>query len=147
MDETLKKIDQIKGRTGVNYSVAKEALEKCGGDVLDAIIYLENQAYSSDKRTKEHGKDLWHGFQEVVQKGKETKIRVLKEGKQVAEVPAAAGVLGLVGAFAIPGLAALGAVGSVAALMNKYSLEIKKDDDLVHCQDKEDKENDVDNLD
>ncbi|MEL7564932.1 MAG: DUF4342 domain-containing protein [Dehalobacterium sp.] len=144
MDETLKKIDQIRNRTGVSYSTAKEALEKCGGDVLDAIIYLENQDNSSERRTMEHGKDFWHGFQEVVQKGKDTKIRVMKEGKQVAEVPAAAGVLGLVGAFAIPGLAAIGAVGSVAALLNKYSLEIKKEDDLAGYKDSE---NDIDNLD
>jgi len=144
MDETLKKIDQIKNRTGVSYSTAKEALEKCGGDVLDAIIYLENQHAAPEKPDGEYGKDIWHGLQEVVQKGKDTKIRVMKEGKQVAEVPAAAGVLGLVGAIAIPGLAAIGAVGSVAALLNKYSLEVKKDDDLASF---DDNKNDIDNLD
>ena len=45
-------------------------------------------------------------------------------------MPAAAGVLGLVGALAVPGLAVIGAVGSVAALMNKYSLEIKNEENM-----------------
>lgn len=131
MDDLLKKIDQIKNRTGVSYGTAKDALDKCGGDVLDAIIFLENQHHAPEKQAMEHGKELWHGLQEVIQKGKDTKIRVLKEGKKVAEVPAAVGVLGIVGAFASPGLAALGAVGSVAALLNKYSLEVRKDEDLT----------------
>lgn len=144
MDDTLKKIDQIRNRTDVSYAVAKEALDKCGGNVLDAIIYLENRQSSVERQAMEQGKNLWHGLQEVVQKGKETKIRVLKEGKQVAEVPAAAGVIGLVGALAIPGFAALGAVGSVAALMNKYSLEVKREDDLDTSKDNQ---NDIDNLD
>lgn len=131
MDEILKKIDQIKNRTGVSYGTAKEALDKCGGDVLEAIIFLENQHHTSGKQTMDHGKEIWHGLQEVVQKGKDTKIRVMKDGKKVAEVPATVGVLGIVGTFASPGLAALGAVGSVAALLNKYSLEVRKDDDLT----------------
>jgi hypothetical protein len=103
MDEILKKIDQIKSRTGVNYATAKDALDKCGGDVLDAIIYLENQYDPSERKASGQKHELWHGLQEIVQKGRETKIRVLKDGKQVAEVPAAAGVLGLVGALAVPG--------------------------------------------
>ena len=140
MDEILKKIDQIKSRTGVNYATAKDALDKCGGDVLDAIIYLENQYDPSERKASGQKHELWHGLQEIVQKGRETKIRVLKDGKQVAEVPAAAGVLGLVGALAVPGLAVIGAVGSVAALMNKYSLEIKNEENMSQ----QDEENDVD---
>jgi len=111
--------------------VAKDTLEKFGGDVLDAIIYLENHYQASgSKEPMDEGKDLWASLQEIVHKGRETKIRVLRDGKQVAEVPAAAGVLGLVGVLAVPGLAAIGAVGSVTALMNKYSLEIKKEENL-----------------
>ncbi|ATW27329.1 DUF4342 domain-containing protein [Candidatus Formimonas warabiya] len=142
MDDTLKKIDQIKDRTGVSYGMAKEALEKSEGSVIDAIIYLEKQANSPEKKAMEQGKDLWHGLQGAIEKGKDAKIRVLKEGKPVAEVPAAAGVLGLVGALAIPGVAVVGAVGSVVALMNKYSLEVKRNDDPDQDPDRE---NDVDN--
>ena len=38
---TLEKIDQVVERTGVTYEEARAALEEVGGDVLEAIIYLE----------------------------------------------------------------------------------------------------------
>ena len=39
---TLEKVDEIRRRTGVSYKIAKEALELNGGDVLEALIYIEN---------------------------------------------------------------------------------------------------------
>ena len=44
---SLENVDQVIERTGVSYSKAKEALQYSNGDVLEAIIYLENQ--ESDK--------------------------------------------------------------------------------------------------
>ena len=41
---TLEKIDQIVERTGVSYAQAKEALEKAEGDVVEAIIYIEQSS-------------------------------------------------------------------------------------------------------
>ena len=38
---TLEKIDIIRERTGANYSIAKEALELSEGNVVDALIYIE----------------------------------------------------------------------------------------------------------
>ena len=43
MEISLEKVDQVKERTGSTYKEAKEALEICGGDVLEAIIYIEGQ--------------------------------------------------------------------------------------------------------
>ena len=40
--ENLEKVEKIREKTGVSYEDAKRALEACGYDVLDAIIYLEN---------------------------------------------------------------------------------------------------------
>lgn len=37
---TLEKVDMIRERTGVSYEKAKEALEVCEGDVLEALIYI-----------------------------------------------------------------------------------------------------------
>ena len=39
----LERVEKIREKTGVTYEEAKEALEAAGGDVLDAIVYLENQ--------------------------------------------------------------------------------------------------------
>lgn len=41
--ELLEKVEKIREKTGVSYEEAKQALEACGGDVLDALVYLENQ--------------------------------------------------------------------------------------------------------
>ena len=41
MEITLEKIELVKDRTGVSYKEAKEALEFANGNVVDAIIYVE----------------------------------------------------------------------------------------------------------
>ena len=41
--ELLEKVEKIREKTGVSYEEAKAALEVCGEDVLDALVYLENQ--------------------------------------------------------------------------------------------------------
>jgi hypothetical protein len=42
-NDTLQKIDEILRRTNTDYSTAKEALDAAKGDVLEAIILIENQ--------------------------------------------------------------------------------------------------------
>ena len=41
--ELLEKVEKIREKAGVSYEEAKAALEACGEDVLDALVYLENQ--------------------------------------------------------------------------------------------------------
>lgn len=40
--EKLEKVELVREKTGVDYQDAKDALEACDYDVLDAIIWLEN---------------------------------------------------------------------------------------------------------
>jgi len=42
MDE-LEKVEKLREKTNVSYTEAKEALDNSGGDLLDALIYLEKQ--------------------------------------------------------------------------------------------------------
>lgn len=44
---TLEKVDLVKDRTGVSYTEAKEALEASEGNVVDALVFIENK-----KKTK-----------------------------------------------------------------------------------------------
>ena len=41
MEITLEKIELVRDRTGVTYKEAKEALEAANGNVVDAIIAIE----------------------------------------------------------------------------------------------------------
>ena len=47
---TLEQVDVVRERCNVSYAQAKEALEACNGDVLEAIIYIEqNQKKENEK--------------------------------------------------------------------------------------------------
>ncbi len=48
---TMEQIDELRKRKDVSYEEAKEALEYCNGDILEAIIYIERKGstYSEDK--------------------------------------------------------------------------------------------------
>jgi len=39
----LEKVEKLREKANVSFAEAKEALDKSGGDILDALIYLENQ--------------------------------------------------------------------------------------------------------
>lgn len=41
--ELFEKVEKIREKTGVSYEDAKAALEASGGDMLDAVVLLENQ--------------------------------------------------------------------------------------------------------
>ena len=43
MTVSLEKVDQVIERTQVSYERAKEALEKCNGDVVVAIVLIEKE--------------------------------------------------------------------------------------------------------
>ena len=40
---TFENVEKLRERANVTYEEAKQALDACGGDLLDAIIYLENR--------------------------------------------------------------------------------------------------------
>ena len=46
MDE-LEKVEKLRERSNVTYTEAKEALDYAGGDLLEALIYLEKQGRAS----------------------------------------------------------------------------------------------------
>ena len=43
MDITLEQVEKVRSCTGASYEEAKAALEAAGGNVLDAVILLEQQ--------------------------------------------------------------------------------------------------------
>lgn len=43
MSISIEQIDLLRKRANVGYKEAKEALEKCNGDIVEALSYLEEQ--------------------------------------------------------------------------------------------------------
>ena len=126
MEITLEKIELVKDRTGVSYKEAKEALEFAGGNVVDAIIYIEenidNEYSGKDKKTVDKAVAA---VKEAVRKGNVTRIKVYHGEDIILNLPV---TFGAVGAVLFP----WGAVASaVAAALTKCRIELVKEDGTI----------------
>jgi len=135
MSNELGKIDVIRERTGATYREAKQALEEAGGDVVQALINLEEGAkdcgakdFAGQKVFGQNvfGHELMDNIKDVLQRGQTTRIRIKQGDRTVFEVPASVGAVGILAALASSELALLGALGSVAAMSKKYTLEFDR---------------------
>lgn len=122
MDDILEKIDMIRERTGVSYKQAKEALEGTGGDVLDAIIFIEDKQKGNPwtEQITVAGTEVVDKLKEIIRKGNISRIRVKKGDYLILDTPVTAGAVGTV---LMPYIATLGAA---VALMSKCTIEIER---------------------
>ena len=130
---TIEAIDQVMDRVpGVTYAEVKEALIKCDGDVVDAIILLQNNSTNEEniksKKTFEDvfGKDseqIKEEITELIRKSNVIRIVIEKNGKIIMNIPITVGVVGVV--FA-PILTLIGLSASVLA---KYRIKIENEDE------------------
>lgn len=125
MDD-LGKIDLIKSRTGVSYREAREALEAAGGDVVQALIQIEERGNSFSEKVQNRSQEFMGQVKGILEKGKDTRIKIKQGDKTVFDLPASVGAVGILGLLASSQLAVLGALGSVAAMANNYTLEIDR---------------------
>lgn len=129
MEIELEKIDLIRERLEVSYREAREALESAGGDVMQALIFLEEKGGDWNKCLHEQGRELFGQLKGLIQKGQECRIKIKQGDRVVFEVPASLGVLGIAGILASSELAVLGALGTVAAMVKNYTLEVERPGD------------------
>lgn len=98
MEITLEAVDQIKERTGVSYAEAKEALVKSNGNVVDAIIALEEASKSEDR-----AEAIIEKIKQAFKAGNLTKIQMKKDDKVILTIPVNVGIVGgVVGASLAP---------------------------------------------
>lgn len=127
MEITLEKIDLVRERTGVSYREAKAVLEQADGNVIEALILLEDNKkhWKEDFHTwKEEftvkGTEVTEKVKEILRKGNVNKITVKQDGKKIVEIPI---VLGAIGGLLLPELAVLGLLG---ALFKQYTIELER---------------------
>lgn len=141
---TLEKVDQVIERTGVSYKEAKEALVSSEGDILDAIILLEEkvntQVLEGDleekkcKFKKEESVEEFKNFiMSLVDKGTVSRIKVKKEDTVLLDLPVNAGIAASVIAVTLPPILAGIAIAIVGA---KLTVEVTRLDGTVEVLNK-----------
>ncbi|MDR1815253.1 MAG: DUF4342 domain-containing protein [Clostridiales Family XIII bacterium] len=126
MDITLEKIELVKDRTGVSYKEAKEALEAAQGNVVDAIIAIEEQVnQKTAAKLSDNGQKVIEKIKEYVRRGNIARIVVKREEETIVNIPLTVGVVGTVLA---PWLTV---IGSIVAIGTKHDIELIKDDGTV----------------
>ncbi|QSX06834.1 DUF4342 domain-containing protein [Sedimentibacter sp. zth1] len=132
MDKILEKIDEVVKRTNVSYREAKEALENSNNDVLEAVIYIEENLKfcKCEANAKKKGEQIINEIKKVVEKGNVTKITIKRKNEIVLNIPITAGAVGIILA------PFLTLAGLTAALLTECTIEIQKDNgEIIYVND------------
>ena len=121
MEDLLEKIDTVVARTSATYKEAKEALEACDGDIVEAIVYIEENRNSWTNNISEKGDTMMSTLKEVLRKGNVTKIVVKKDNQIILNLPVNAAVIGSI--IAAP----LALIGLGSAVITKCVIEVEKE--------------------
>ncbi len=130
---TLEKIDIVRERTGSSYTEAKEALEACEGNVVDALIYIEQNQKSTMNNIYTTKDEFLDWIKDLVKKGNINRIRIKKGDKTVVDIPVNAGIAATLTALIWPPLIA---IGILTAVVTKVTIEIIKDDGTIEIVNK-----------
>lgn len=122
MDITIEQIDTVVARTGATFKEAKEAIEHANGDVVEAIIFIEEGQKTWTDNISDKGERMTEKVREIVRKGNVTKITISKNGETIMNIPITAAALGT--AISAP----LALIGLSSAILSKCSIEIQKED-------------------
>lgn len=135
---TLEQVDIVRERCNVSYAKAKEALETSNGDVLEAIIYLEqNQDEENENHYTKNNKyfsntisieELKSFTKDLIEKGNVTRIKIKKDDKELLDIPVNAGIAASVIAITIPQILA---TAIIAAIATQITIEVTREDGSV----------------
>jgi endo-alpha-1,4-polygalactosaminidase (GH114 family) len=121
MTISIEQIDSLRKRANVSYKEAKEALEKSNGDLVEALLYLEEQ--NKIKPQNESIKDLTFikKIKNLISKANKIKFVISKNDKTILNIPSTIAVLLCI--FAMP--VAIAVV--VVALITNCKIRFHKD--------------------
>ena len=145
---TIEAVDQVIERTGVSYKEAREALLASNGDVVDALVYLEEklaeearaaveaaqaeEAAEAENRTgaaeaaKKKAAAVVDYIRGKINAGNVSKIRLSREGRNLLTVPVNVGLVGGLAGIAAAPMAVLAA--AIIAYGFDVKVEIIRDD-------------------
>ena len=129
MNFTINDVDQVIERTNCSYKEAKEALIRCDGDVVDAVIYLEEKNRSGfgsffrgiTEEPERTADSVIEKIKDLIKEGNVNKIEIRdSNGKKVTSVSVNVGAA--IGSFALIVNAPLAAI---TALIARYGLNYR----------------------
>ena len=133
MTVSLEKVDQVIERTQVSYEKAKVALEKCDGNVVEAIVWIEKEESTKEKFTKKANSftdEAVKMIKDLIKSGQVNRIIVEKNSEVVMNIPVTVGALG---AFF---LTSATVVGLIAALATGCIIKIHKENgEIINVND------------
>ncbi len=123
MTISLELIEKLRERAHVSYEEAKEALENCNCDIVDALIYLEKQ-HKIKEPQKETTASASSSFlataKKLLKACNETKFIVSKNGDTIIDLPLT--IVVIVTIFLPP----LTVIGLIAALFTNHKIRLEK---------------------
>lgn len=122
MEITLEAVEKVMDQTGVEFKVAKEALQKTDGDVDAAIKLIQPDM----KDIGEDTRAIIDRLKKKVEEGNVDRIQIKKDDEVVFSVPVNVGVVGGILGFAAAPWALI--AGAAAAFGLGCKLEVVKKD-------------------
>lgn len=118
---TLEQIDLLMQRANVSYSEAKEALEQCDGNTLEALLYLEKAEKIKTSATHNHS----DSFKSFIGKLNTTRFILKKKEHTYVDVPLSVAIIAIITCFHVSVLA------FVISLAIGIRADIKGENDLA----------------
>lgn len=124
MPTKLEMIDSLRERTNVTYEEAKEALDICKDDMVEALVYLEKNKKIKPESDKKNG--CCHSFvnaiKNIIKNGNKSKFIIKKKENTVIKIPV---TLAVIITIVAPHLTV---IGLTAALILGFRLQFVKED-------------------
>lgn len=123
---TLEKVDIIRKRFPISYREAYDSLERNRGNVVRALMELEDRKSSPgmieqiEERITVSGQELAAKVQEIIRTGQTSCIRIMRDGRTIYTLPTA---VGAVGALLFPTVTLFATVAAVSA---RYEIVLDK---------------------
>ena len=125
MNINLETIDLLRKRADVSYEEAKEALEKSGGDLVEALIFLEKENKTKSEKKGSSGSvinNITNSVKKLVKKGNESRLVIQKQDNKIINLSMTIAVVGSIFAPAIP------LIGLPLAFFTNHKIRIEKKD-------------------
>jgi len=120
MSISLELIEKLKERANVSYAEAKEALEKCNGDLLDALINLEKEDKIKPDPKERKAAGFWATVKRWVKNCNETRLVISKNTETVINLSLS--IIILLTIFAAP----IVFIALLAALFTRHKFRLEK---------------------